>query len=52
MALVTQLTGNVRLGIISLVIFFIVGILMLQKVDLERGARKAKAEDELMIAIE
>jgi UMF1 family MFS transporter len=52
MALVTQLTGNVRLGIISLVIFFIAGILMLQKVDLERGARKAKAEDELMIVVE
>jgi len=31
------------------VIFFVVGMLMLQKVDLERGARKAKAEDELMV---
>lgn len=49
MALVTKLTGNPRYGIISLVIFFVVGILMLQKVDLERGARKAKAEDELMV---
>ncbi len=52
MALVTQLTGNVRLGIISLVIFFAVGIWMLQKVDLERGARKAKSEDDLMVAVE
>jgi len=52
MALVTKLTGNPRYGIISLVIFFVVGILMLQKVDLERGARKAKAEDELMVAVE
>jgi len=52
MALVTKLTGNVRLGIVSLVIFFAAGIWMLQKVDIERGARKAKAEDELMIAVE
>ena len=52
MALVTKLTGNVRFGIISLVIFFIAGILMLQRVDLERGARKAKAEDDLMIVVE
>jgi UMF1 family MFS transporter len=52
MALVTKLTGNPRYGIISLVIFFAAGIWMLQKVDLERGARKAKAEDEMMIAIE
>ncbi len=52
MALVTKLTGNPRYGIISLVIFFAVGIWMLQKVDLERGARKAKAEDEIMVVIE
>jgi len=52
MALVTKLTGDPRYGIISLVIFFAVGIWMLQKVDLERGARKAKAEDALMVAIE
>ena len=49
MALVTKLTGNPRYGIVSLVIFFVVGMLMLQKVNLERGARKAKAEDELMV---
>lgn len=52
MALITKLTGNVRLGIISLVVFFLLGIIMLQKVDLERGARKAKAEDDLMVVIE
>lgn len=52
MALVTKLTGDPRYGIVSLIIFFAAGIWMLQKVDLERGARKAKAEDELMIAIE
>ncbi len=52
MALVTKLTGNVRLGIISLVVFFIVGMLMLQKVDIERGSRKAKEEDDRMIIVE
>jgi len=52
MSLVTKLTGNVRLGIISLVVFFVAGIIMLQKVDLERGASKAKAEDEQMIVVE
>ena len=52
MALVTKLTGNPRYGIISLVIFFAAGIWMLQKVDIDRGVRKAQAEDELMIAID
>ncbi len=52
MALVTKLTGDPRYGIISLVIFFAAGIWMLQKVDIERGARKAQAEDELMIAVQ
>ena len=52
MGLVTKLTGNPRYGIISLVIFFAAGILMLQNVDIERGSRKAQAEDELMVVIE
>lgn len=52
MALVTKLTGNPRYGIISLVIFFAAGIWMLQKVDIERGARKAQAEDQLMVVVE
>ncbi|HNZ16437.1 MAG TPA: MFS transporter [Anaerolineaceae bacterium] len=52
MAVVTKLTNNARYGIISLVIFFVVGMLMLQKVDIERGAQKAKAEDDLMVAVE
>ncbi len=51
MALVTKLTGDPRYGIVSLVIFFAIGIWMLQKVDLERGSRKAKAEDELMVVV-
>jgi len=52
MALVTQLTGDSRWGIISLVIFFIVGIIMLRKVDIERGIKQAKEEDAKMIKIE
>jgi MFS transporter, UMF1 family len=52
MALVTQLTGEGRYGIVSLVIFFIAGILMLRKVDIERGVRQAQAEDAKMIRVE
>jgi MFS transporter, UMF1 family len=52
MALVTQLTGQGRYGIVSLVIFFIAGILMLRKVDIERGVKQAKEEDAKMIRVE
>ena len=52
MAFITAKTGDPRLGIVSLVIFFAAGILMLQNVDIERGSRKAQAEDELMVVIE
>ncbi len=51
MSLVTQLTGNSRFGIVSLVIFFIAGILMLQKVDIERGIAQAQQEDAKMIQV-
>jgi MFS transporter, UMF1 family len=51
MALVTQLTGEGRYGIVSLVIFFIVGILMLRKVDIERGVRQAQEEDAKMVRV-
>jgi hypothetical protein len=34
------------------VIFFIAGILMLRKVDIERGVRQAQAEDAKMIRVE
>ena len=51
MALVTQLTGQGRYGIVSLVIFFIAGILMLRKVDIERGIKQAQAEDAKMIKV-
>ena len=51
MALVTSLTGTGRLGILSLVVFFGVGILMLQKLDIERGIARAQMEDAKMITI-
>ncbi|RYG72872.1 MFS transporter [Lentibacillus lipolyticus] len=40
--LVGQLTGSSRLGIISLVIFFIGGITLLKFVNIEKGVREAK----------
>jgi UMF1 family MFS transporter len=48
-AVVKQLTGNSRLAIISLVAFFLVGIFVLSKVNIERGVENAKAEDAKMI---
>ncbi len=52
MALVTQLTGDGRWGIVSLVIFFVVGILMLRRVDIERGIKQAQAEDARMVKVD
>jgi UMF1 family MFS transporter len=51
MALVTQLTEDSRWGIVSLVIFFIAGIFMLSKVDIDRGVKRAKEEDAKMVII-
>jgi UMF1 family MFS transporter len=44
-ALIGQITGSSRLSIISLVIFFIVGGLLLSRVDEQEGIRLARAED-------
>lgn len=52
MALITQLTGNSNLGIISLVVFFIAGIIMLQFVNIPRGIQRAQEEDARMITVE
>ncbi|HQA28422.1 MAG TPA: MFS transporter [Brevefilum fermentans] len=52
MALITQLTGDGRYGIISLVIFFVAGILMLRSVDIERGVRLAQEVDAKMVEVE
>lgn len=51
-SIITSVTGNSRLAIISLVIFFIVGMLLLQKVDIERGIKQAELEDSKMISVE
>ena len=40
-ALVGQLTGSSRMGIISLIFFFIVGIFILSRVDIEKGQQEA-----------
>jgi UMF1 family MFS transporter len=42
---VGQLTGTSRLSIVSLVVFFIVGMLLLQKVDEKEGIRIAQEEN-------
>lgn len=41
-ALIGQLTGSSRLGIVSLVIFFIGGIVLLKFVNVEKGVQDAK----------
>lgn len=45
-ALVAQITGNSRFGIISIVIFFILGALLLSRVNVDEGVRIAREEDE------
>jgi UMF1 family MFS transporter len=44
-ALVGQLAGSSRLSIISLIIFFVGGALILTQVDVEEGQRVARLED-------
>ncbi|WP_156288781.1 MFS transporter [Oceanobacillus salinisoli] len=41
-ALIGQVTGNSRTGILSLVVFFIAGIVILRFVDIEKGIQEAK----------
>ncbi len=43
-ALVGQLTGSSRLGIISLVFFFIAGIILLKFVNIDQGIKEAQGE--------
>ena len=50
-SLVNQLTGNSRLAIISLVVFFLAGIFLLSKVNIERGLKVAKEEDAKMVTV-
>ncbi len=44
-AVVSQLTGASRLGILSLIVFFLGGMFLLSRVDIEEGRRVAAAED-------
>ena len=37
--------GNSRPGILSIVIFFVVGIILLARVDVDEGRRAARATD-------
>lgn len=46
-ALVGQITGTSRLSILSLIVFFVVGALILTRVDEAEGIRVAQAEDAL-----
>ncbi|MBI4521976.1 MAG: MFS transporter [Gemmatimonadetes bacterium] len=45
-ALVAQLAGGSRLSILSLIVFFVGGMLLLTRVDVDEGRRIARAEDE------
>ena len=47
--LVSQMMGNSRLGIVSLVIFFISGALLLTRVDEEKGIQVAQEADALAV---
>ncbi len=49
--LINQLTGNGRLAIFSLVFFFLAGMAILSKVDIERGIRVAQEDDARMITV-
>jgi len=50
-SVINQLTGNSRLAIVSLVVFFLAGIALLSKVDIEKGIAVAKAEDAKMVTV-
>lgn len=50
--LINQLTGNSRLAIVSLIVFFLAGMALLAQVNIERGIKVAKQEDAKMIAVE
>jgi len=51
-SIINQVTGNSRLAIVSLVIFFIAGIGLLSKVNIEKGIQTAKEEDARMITVD
>ena len=46
----SQVTGTGRVGILAVIIFFIVGIILLARVDIDEGRRVARQEDAAMAA--
>jgi UMF1 family MFS transporter len=42
---VSQVTSGSRLGIVSLIVFFVVGGLLLTRVNVEEGVRAARASE-------
>lgn len=46
---VSMLTGHSRLSIVSLIIFFLVGIFLLTRVNVERGIQVAIADEEKLV---
>jgi len=51
-SLINQITGNSRLAIISLVVFFLAGIAILARVNIERGMQVAVKEDAKMVTVD
>ena len=51
MAFIAAHTGNPRLSIVSLVIFFVAGMIMLRFVNVERGIAQAEAVDAQMVEL-
>ncbi len=45
--IVGQLTGSTRMGIFSLIIFFLLGIFLLSRVDIEKGKKEAQLNNEV-----
>ncbi|KAB2826655.1 MAG: MFS transporter, partial [Candidatus Dadabacteria bacterium] len=43
-AVVSQTTGTSRLSIISLIVFFITGAILLSRVDIRKGINAARGE--------
>lgn len=50
-AVVGQLTGQSRLSIISLIVFFILGAIILSRVDEKEGIRVAEEEEAKLVAV-
>jgi MFS transporter, UMF1 family len=49
--LVSTIMGHSRLSIVSLIIFFAVGMYLLTRVDVEKGIAVAEAEEQAMVAV-